>query len=211
MAMNAELAVGGVPGPQSTWTPMDTSIKSGVVIGDPRLEAVYRYWYDHRRDGSMPRDADIKPDEMAAALASHTMVLDVVRTETAVRFRYRRVGKVFWRANGIEPTGRFLEEVLPAKTGYRDYVIGVYQQVTETKQPLYTENLFTHHGHSVPMGAKRVSLPITKDGAEVDMILAAHVFDYRLCLALPRFGDPLATADGLQETVRAYLAEKTRT
>ena len=209
--MNAELAVGAVPGQQPAWTPMETSVKSGVVIGDPRLEAVYRYWYDHRIDGSMPRDADIKPDEMATGLASHTMVLDVVRTETTVRFRYRRVGKVFWRANGIEPTGRFLDEVLPAKTGYRDYVIGIYHQVTETKQPLYTENLFTHHGHSSPMGAKRVSLPITKDGGEVDMILAAHVVDYRMCLALTRFGDPLATADGLQESVRAYLAEKART
>lgn len=208
--MSAELATGSVLGSQPAWTPMETSVKSGAVIGDPRIEAVYRYWCKCQRDGSLPRDTDIHPDEISAAIASHTMVLDVVRTEAAVRFRYRRVGKVFWRAGGVEPTGHFLDEVLPTKAGYRDYVIGIYREVTESKRPLYTENLFTRHGHSVPIGAKRVSLPITKDGGEVDMILAAHVFEYQIFLEHPHHRDPLATVDGLREAVRAYLAEKTR-
>ncbi len=191
-----------------TWKPIETGVKSGAVIGDPRLEAVYRYWCERRKGADIPRSGDIKPDEIPPAIASHTMVLEVVRADSLIRFRYRRVGKVFWRASGIEPTGHFLDECLPAKAGYRDYVIGIYRQVTESKRPLYTENLFTHHGHSVPMGAKRVSLPVSNDGSAIDMILAAHIFDYQVCLALPRHRDPLSTADGLKELVRVYLSDK---
>lgn len=203
--MSSERAADGI-GP--TWQPMETGVKNGTVIGDPRLESVYRYWCKNQHDGGMPLEADIHLTDIAPAIASHAMILEVVRADSLVRFRYLHVGKVFWRASGVEPTGHFLDECLPAKAGYRDYVIGVYQQVIETKRPLYTENLFTHHGHSAPMGAKRVSLPISKNGAEVDMILAAHLFDFRLCLAIPRYGDPLAAADGLQEAVRVYLSEQ---
>ena len=206
--MTVGQATDSMPSAEPAWTPMETGVVNARLIGDPRLETVYRYWRKHCRDGVMPDNGDIHLDKAPAAVANDSMVLDVVGTGTAVRFRYRRVGKVFWR-NGVEPTGHFLDEVLPTKGGYRDYVIGIYRQVTESQRPLYTENLFSRHGHSVPISAKRVSLPVTSGGTAVDMILAAHVFEYRVFLEYPHHSDPLSAVDGMREKTRAYLAELT--
>lgn len=208
--MGTEQAIEGVAAAPAR-PPMKTGVANGAAIGDPRLEAVYRYWCRYCRGAELPCAADVKIDDISAALASHTMVLDVVRTDGAVRFRYRRVGKVFWRINEVEPSGRFLDEVLPTKGGYGDYVVGIYREVTESRRPLYTENLFSCHGHSVPIGAKRVSLPISNDGTAVDIIVAAHVFEYHVFLEYPHYRNPLAVVDGMRESLRVYLSEQPKT
>lgn len=208
--MSTEQAVEDVSADVPEWKPMKTGAGSGAVIGDPRLEAVYRYWFQHRHEEDLPRAEDINVDSISASLASHTMVLDVVRTDADVRFRYRRVGKIFWRVDDVDPTGHFLDEVLPAKGGYRDYVVGIYREVVESRKPLYTENLFSRNGQSVPINARRISLPVSSDGTGVDMILAAHVFEYRIFLEYPRFRNPLGMIDGVRESLRIQLSEERR-
>jgi hypothetical protein len=106
------------------------------------------------------------------------MLLDVLWRDGVPRFRYRRVGEIFWRALGREPTGQFVDEVLPETAGYRDYVNGVYAEMATCRRPMYTENIFALDGQTVPMLTKRVSLPLSDDGENVNMALAGHVFDY---------------------------------
>jgi hypothetical protein len=150
-----------------------------AVIGDARLESMYRYWRRKCAGRPMPSRADIDPVELSAAVWPLTMILEVVRAEGTVRFRYRRVGEVFWRATGREPTGQFLDESVPDIAGYRQYVVGVYREMVERRQPLYTQNFFFLNGQREPMQVKRVSLPLSSDGgATVDMILAGHVFEH---------------------------------
>jgi hypothetical protein len=125
----------------------------------------------------------------------------VVETAGGPRFRYRSVGGVFWRAGGTDPVGQFVDEVLPVKAGYRDYVVGIYREMAATKRPMYTENAFIlQHAQIDPMSTKRVSLPLSRDGAGVEMVLAAHVFDYG---GAGEDGFVLVTA--LKEAVRAFL------
>lgn len=126
----------------------------------------------------MPSRADIDPAEIPAAIWPNTMLLDVLWHGATPRFRYRRVGEVFWRALGQEPTGRFIDEVLPETAGYRVYVVGIYTEMAKRRRPMYTENVFTLEGQAVPMLTKRVSLPLSYDGERVDMVLAGHVFEY---------------------------------
>ncbi len=126
----------------------------------------------------MPCRADIDPVELPGDIWPHIMLLDVLWKEDAPRFRYRRVGDVFWRALGQEPTGRFIDEVLPETAGYRGYVVGIYKEIATRRQPMYTENIFTLEGQAVPMMTRRVSLPLSRDGEIVDMVLAGHVFEY---------------------------------
>lgn len=181
---------------------LPTGVARGGVIGDARLETLYRYWLERCGGRAMPRRADIDPVAIPAAIWPHVMILEVVRAGGKIRFRYRRAGAVFWRADGAEPTGRFIEDVLPATAGYLDYVVAIYTEMTETGRPMYSENYFTRDGQSVPMRTRRVSLPLSNDGVAVDTILAGHVFEY------PRERDPaFPTVDKLCEAVRVYLDE----
>lgn len=181
---------------------LPTGVACGDVITDARLETLYRYWLERRGARAMPRRADIDPVAIPAAIWPHVMILEVIREGVKIRFRYRRAGAVFWRADGAEPTGRFIEEVLPMTAGYLDYVVAIYTEMIEAGRPMYSENFFTRDGQSVPMRTRRVSLPLSNDGAVVDTILAGHVFEY------PRERDPAFPAvDGLREVVRVYLDE----
>ncbi|MGH6967691.1 MAG: PAS domain-containing protein [Stellaceae bacterium] len=181
---------------------MPTGVAGAAAIGDARLETLYRYWLGCRGTRAMPRRADIDPVAIPAAIWPHVMVLEVVNEGARIRFRYRRAGAVFWRAGAAEPTGRFIEEVLPATAGYLDYVVGIYTEMVESRRPMYSENYFTREGQGVPMRTRRVSLPLSADGVVVDAILAGHVFEY------PRENDPIFPAvDGLREAVRVYLDE----
>ncbi|HYL32051.1 MAG TPA: PAS domain-containing protein [Stellaceae bacterium] len=181
---------------------LPTGVARGNVIADTRLETLYHYWLERRGTRAMPRRADIDPVAIPAAIWPHVMILEVLREGATIRFRYRRAGGVFWRAGGVEPTGHFIEDVLPATAGYLDYVVAIYTEMVASGRPMYSENFFTRDGQSVPMRTRRVSLPLSNDGAVVDTVLAGHVFEY------PRERDPaFPIVDGLREAVRVYLDE----
>ncbi|HZL59025.1 MAG TPA: PAS domain-containing protein [Stellaceae bacterium] len=154
------------------------SVNSAAALDDARLKSLYNYWLDKRGTRPMPARADIDPLQLPPAVWPCTMILEVVHADGTIRFRYRRVGEVFWRATGREPTGKFLDESVPDIAGYRQYVVGLYLEMVEKRRPLYTENFFIVSGKTLPMQVKRVSLPLSSDGgATVDMVLAGHVFD----------------------------------
>ena len=129
----------------------------------------------------MPSRTDIDPLEIKGAIWPHIMMLDVVCEGDTLRFRYRRIGAVFSGALGQDPTGKFIDEVLPDKTGYQEYILGIYREIVERRKPMYTENTFELTGQMLPMLTKRLSLPLSNDGFTVNMMLAAHVFQYDDC------------------------------
>ncbi|HZB91026.1 MAG TPA: hypothetical protein VE397_06270 [Stellaceae bacterium] len=145
---------------------------------DPPLESLYRHWLSKKRGRAMPCRADIDPLEMPAEIWPYTMLLDVVWSDDRPRFRYRRVGDIFWRGPGGEPTGRFVDEVLPERAGYRSYVVGIYEEMARRRRPMYTENSFALRGRATPMVTRRISLPLSNDGEAINMVLAGHVFDH---------------------------------
>ena len=147
------------------------------VLPDHRLESLYGHWLGKRRGRRMPARADIDPLEIPADTWPHTMLLDVVWERSRPRFRYRRVGEIFWRG-GREPTGMFIDEVLPETAGYRRYVVGIYEEMARRSCAIYSENSFTLAGRALPMVTRRVSLPLSTDGEVVNMVLAGHVFEH---------------------------------
>jgi len=173
-----------------------------VAIADQRLALLYSYWRAKRGGRAMPSPDDIHPTELPEAVQPNLMLLEVVRDPRGARFRYAHVGGLFWRAGGDDPVGRFVDEILPETAGYRDYVVGIYREMEATKRAMYTENVFIlHHGQSDPMSTKRVSLPLSRDGKTVSLVLAAHVFDY----GANGDGEAFALVTGLKEAVRAFL------
>jgi hypothetical protein len=148
-----------------------------AVLPDQRLESLYRHWLGKRHGRPMPSRADIDPLEIPADIWPYTMLLDVVWERDVPRFRYRRVGDVFWRG-GREPTGLFIDEVLPETAGYRRYVVAIYEEMVRRRCGMYTENSFALAGRAAPMVTRRVSLPLSTDGKVVNMVLAGHVFEH---------------------------------
>jgi hypothetical protein len=132
------------------------------------------------------------------------MLLDVIDRDGAPpRFRYRRAGAVFWRDAGREPTGGFVDEVLPATVGYRDYVAAVYGEVVARRRPVYTENDFAIDDNTAPLRAARLVLPLSEDDRLVSMILTGHLFDH------PELGLEAAFSRvaGFKEIVHAALED----
>jgi PAS domain len=170
-------------------------------VADHRLDRLYRYWAGQRKGRPMPSRAEIDPLEIPAEIWPNTMLLDVLWQHGLPRFRYRRVGDVFWRASGQEPTGRFVDEVLPETAGYRAYIIGVYSEMATRRRAMYTENIFTLDNGAAPMLVKRVSLPLSTDGNTVDMALAGHVFAHE---TLPR-ENALSLVSDISEIERVVL------
>jgi PAS domain len=143
------------------------------------LEKLYRYWSSERKGRRMPSRADIDPLEIPVDIWPHTMLLDVLWHDGLPRFRYKRAGAVFWRASALEPTSRFIEEVLPETAGDRASVIDIYTQMATCQSALYSENIFALDGQVAPMVSQHMSLPLSTDGGTVDMALAGHVFEHR--------------------------------
>ena len=153
----------------------------GVVsdaIGDQGLALLYQYWCGKKRGPRPPRRADIDPVEIPGSLWPSLMLLDVVRDGDAVRFRYRLIGTAFTHAFGRDPTHEFVDEALPTRSGYRDYILALYHEMLAVRKAMYTENLFALDGQPVPMITKRLSLPLSSDGETIDMVLAAHAYEY---------------------------------
>jgi hypothetical protein len=136
------------------------------------------YWRRKRAGRAMPRRADIDPTEFPGRIWPHLVLIEVVRHDGRIRFRFRVVGAVFEEAFGRNPTGLYQDEVIPADAVYRDYISDLYNEVLEGKRPHYTENIFTLPGQSVPTTSKRLILPLANDGTTVSALLNAYEYEY---------------------------------
>jgi hypothetical protein len=159
-----------------------------------------RYWRGKRAARSMPRRANIDPTELPGRLWPRLMLLDVVREENRNRFRYRLVGGDVQAALGRNTTGEYLDEATPNSI-YRNYVIKIPNDVVEEKRPLYTVNVLTLPGQSVPMKIKRLTLPLSDNDRTVNMTLSAHIYEYRQGKAHCLHTEILA----FEELVREFL------
>lgn len=171
------------------------------AIGHSGLEFLYRYWCGKKRGALLPRRADIDPTEIPGRLWPSLMLVDVLRQGEDVRFRYRLVGTAFTHAFGRDPTNEFVDEALPTRSGFRDYIVNLYREMIALRKPIYSENLFALDGQAAPMVTKRLSLPLSTDGETIDMALASHSYEYE---QRPREGD-VALNSAFQEIKRVAL------
>jgi hypothetical protein len=143
-------------------------------LTDERLEQAYRYWRGKAAGRAMPARADIDPIDIPRLLPD---VMLVERFEDG-RYRYRLIGTENARAHGINATGRFLDEVLPGPE-YRTHVLALYDECVRECRALYSECLFFSPGRPEPeRHTKVLFLPLSPDGATVNMILVVQVFLY---------------------------------
>jgi hypothetical protein len=140
------------------------------AIGDKRLTTLYRYWQSKQGGRLMPARADIDPTEIPSLLPI-LLLIDVV---ASVSYRYRLVGTEIVNSAGQDITGKLYDEVLP-DDAYKSYLLGLLNEVVETRQPLYAEGAFMAEKR-VERLVRRLVLPLSADGTTVDMILAGQTF-----------------------------------
>ena len=141
-----------------------------ATIADARLRALFGYWAEKRGERAMPARADLDPLEIPTLLPIIGLV-DVL--DGGARFRYRLIGTEIVDVGGHDPTGRFLDEALP-DSGYADYLIGMFREVTRERRPLYGESDFHGQGR-IERRVRRLLMPLSRDGRSVDMIFGGQV------------------------------------
>jgi hypothetical protein len=145
-----------------------------LPISDDRLKGAFDYWQRKAAGQAMPRRADLDPADIPKLLP-HVMLVEV---HGPSRYRYRLIGTANAQEQGVDATGRFLDEVLVGPE-YRDHVLALYDECVRDRRPIYSESLFL----SQPRGAverhtKVLFLPLSADGETVNLVFVAQVYVY---------------------------------
>lgn len=119
----------------------------------------------------MPRRSSIDPVDIPRLLP-YLMLTDVIE---AGRFRYRLVGTAIEDIAGAGMTGRFVEDVI-GHVPYRDYLIDLYAEVIRRRCPVFSESDFIALDDEPVRATQRIMLPLSSDGAKVDVVLSGQVF-----------------------------------
>jgi hypothetical protein len=142
-----------------------------LLAADPILGALYRYWNRRRGQRRMPDRRDIDPLELGPALLPHLGLMDIV--EGARRVRYRLLGTAIVERFGLDPTGKFMDEVMSGS--YSEYIHGLYRQLVNAGAPVFSESVFRWDAEGY-LRTRRIYLPLTHGGDHVAIALIGQVF-----------------------------------
>lgn len=141
----------------------------------PLLVDLHRYWRDRCGDRAMPGRADIDPLDPALRPHLGFLVLTDVLADGAggpERFRFRLIGSTMTRIVGRNSTGKFLDE-LYSPADYAAMIVA-YRSVVASRAPLRIIGTLRHANRSW-IEMESLDLPLSRDGASVDMILTRSV------------------------------------
>jgi hypothetical protein len=131
---------------------------------DPDLAALQNYWTDKCNGRTMPRRADINPNEIRGLLPD----IFIMEIHQPLRFCFRLVGTRIcerWHQNN---TGKWLDEL--DYDGVRETVLEQYASVAQSGLPrcdtaefVGDKGMYLHY--------RRVLLPLSEDGVTPNMLL----------------------------------------
>ena len=140
-------------------------------IRSPILKAIHGYWQSKLDGRPMPPRDALDPLELGRLLP-YVALADV--EHDPLRLRWRLLGTHITRALGRDSTGRYFDEIYPG-TLYED-VMTVYRRVLEHRRPVrhFGQPTFFNRAFA---SYESVHLPLSGDGAVIDMILVGFVFE----------------------------------
>src|SRR5581483_7413897 len=139
-------------------------------IDHPRLVGLHRYWDAKRGGRDMPSRDDLDPVEMAPYLG-HVFLIDVESNPR--RFRFRLIGTEIVLSYGRELTGKYTDAVTPPS--YREMIERHYAQAVDERRPLAHRMTF-REDRGKRHDLVRLTLPLSDDGASVNMLLLCSAF-----------------------------------
>jgi len=139
----------------------------------PKLRGVYEYWRSIHPAAGLPGRQHVEPGDLTRVLPS-LWLLDVQREP--FRLRYRLVGTRITELVGRELTGQWLDEAHPHSLEEPGFFVN-FLAVVERHQPSWRKSKPTLYLHDRDFTTiERLLLPLARDGATVDMIMACTVF-----------------------------------
>ncbi|GLQ04859.1 PAS domain-containing protein [Sneathiella chinensis] len=143
-------------------------------VRDDRVQYLLSYYLEIHPGNRMPARSDFDPFRVPAALPEIVLV-DV--DPQPLRFRFRVVGSAVSDSMELDPTGRFLDEVYPGIEERYPHTDRV--RVVETGLPVYRYGPASLPYRTDYHDLERLHLPLSKDGASVDMILSIMIHNPR--------------------------------
>ena len=149
------------------------TIHDPLALTAPRLRQAYAYGANKAGDRPMPARRDIDPTEIPSLLP-FVMLLDVI--PEPLDFRYRLIGTQVVNISHANYTGKLFSE-LPGK-GSGSSVWNSCEQVVLTKAPFSEPPPYVGPEQSL-RECENLLLPLSEDGARVNMILKIISFELR--------------------------------
>jgi len=147
-------------------------VRSAAGGGRTSFAELFAHWQGRAPVGRLPGRQHIDPLDFPRDLLPRIVLFDVERTGDGPRFRIRVAGTHFVELCGQEPKGKFVDEIGPRPEG--DKVIGALRSVLTMAAPaVYSAPLMLPNKQRV--WAKRLALPLARDGEVIDMVLTAYV------------------------------------
>ena len=150
-----------VSGMTLDWTCTSTS---------PKINRALSYWEAKRREGAMPARRDITPSEIRDILPS-VQLYDVV--DGGATYRVRLFGTEIARAFEKNPTGNVFDRASNEPLVLR--MLAVFDHVLLRRKPLIARAENTAIAKIDYSAIESIFLPLSDNGAEINMIFAATV------------------------------------
>lgn len=152
--------------------------------------------------GRLPARSDFSPEDLTPKALPYVLISEIGPGAKTVRFRL--VGGVHVAFTERDFTGLTLEETYPPNSPALLYIQGLYRELQAGARPLWSVNSSRHPrlGHSVTM--RRMMLPLSNGGDQVDMALSVQL----VVTAAPTAAISIAMwhhAPVVQESERRFL------
>ena len=139
----------------------------GMHRASNETREVFEAWCNHKRDGRLPRLADLYPDALRDLLPS-ILVVDVLEAEQD--YRYRIVGALEIETRMSDPTGRTVREYYAYHPESLDFCLENYDLAVASAWGVID---FSVEASTNPnyLELETLLLPLSEDGTHVTQVL----------------------------------------
>ncbi len=145
-----------------------------LTLRDPGLLRLLGDWQAWRGNRRLPARSDFQPEDLRYLLGS-LFLLDVVppsQPGAAPRFRYRLFGSRVAQYRGFDLTGRYLDQ--HPDPAFAAAASHAYAPILAARRPLWAD-VNGHSAAGMHFQFEALVLPLSSDGENIDMVLAAQV------------------------------------
>lgn len=152
---------------------MQFSIGRPDIVRSINQRWLFKFWQRSLGTDRIPQWQAIKPEHLTR-LSNTLSFVDVIGGGASARFQIRFYGETIAKAySTLDFRGKFLDEIVPVERQH--IALAPYRQTLKCGQPVYTiHDLADRDGRVIHF--ERLLLPFSRDGNDVDRILASLEF-----------------------------------
>lgn len=139
--------------------------------GEPDFIALFEYWCRQSPPGRLPGRQHLDPIDMPRELLPRLVLFDVLPSIDGPLFRVRLAGTRVVQMLGREPRGTMLHQLGLAEAD--NLTSALKAAVTLAAPVIYSAPIVLPSRRH--LWARRIGLPLARDGANVDMVLGTYV------------------------------------